>query len=40
MIIMRPRGTGGKGRRLEKMEERGYGGGGWIGNAKTHDSSW
>lgn len=27
-------------RRLQKMEERGYGREGWIGNAKTHDSLW
>lgn len=40
MTVMRPRGTGGEKRRLQKMEERGYGREGWIGNAKTHDSLW
>ena len=40
MAIMRPRATGGKIRRLEKMEDRGYGGRGWTGDAKADDSSW
>lgn len=40
MTVMRPRATGGKRRKLETMEERGYSGGGCIGDAKTHDSSW